>query len=36
MNTLKNIKRVGMHVTSIMYTVQNPFFREPKFPPLNT
>ncbi len=35
MNTVKNTKRIGMHLKTNMYTVQNPFFKEPKFPPFN-
>ncbi len=35
MSTVKNTKRIGMLLTIIMYSVENPFFRESKFPPIN-
>lgn len=35
MNTVKNTKRIGMYLVTTMYAVQNHFFRESKFPPIN-
>ena len=35
MNTVRNTKRIGMYLTTTMYSVKNPFFRELKFPSIN-